>query len=343
MVHRGTHGPPPARSPRTARACLAALPLLLAACVDRPVTLPVDAPAPQALPAAQCTVSVRQQSVACTDARADGAKEGSVRLASSETVYDAATGTLTTRVTLQNLLRQSMGTADGLTLTPVRVGFQRSATVTAGAGTATVIGEGLGTFTAAGQPYYSYAQILRPNQVSEARTWTFSVSPGVESFTFSVYVAAPLSEGSLVALLLPEVWTGAVDSDWATAGNWQSGVVPDSASAVEIPDDSLLASHVMPVLPADAQITDLLVGYASSLALGGNTLTAWGNVDAVGTVSNGTLFMRGPAATLGGSVDELAVDGRVSLQRPVVSTGGVAVGGGGSLSTQGNGLYIQIP
>jgi hypothetical protein len=329
---------------------MAALPLL-AACVDRPVTLPVDAPAPQALPAAECTVNVRQQTVLCSDARlsaastqaSGGAAEASVRLASSGTVYDAATGTLTTRVTLQNLLRQSMGTEDGLTLTPVRVGFQRSATITAGDGSATVIGEGLGTFTAAGQPYYSYAQIIRPNQVSEARTWTFSVSPGVESFTFSVYVSAPLSENGLVALLLPEVWSGVVDSDWATAGNWQSGVVPDSASAVEIPDDSLLASHVMPVLPANAQITDLLVGYASSLALGGNTLTAWGNVDAVGTVSNGTLFMRGPAATLGGSVDVLKVDGRVTLQRPVVTTGGVSVHEVGSLSVQNNGLYIQIP
>jgi hypothetical protein len=350
MVHRGTHGPPlPARLPRAARACVAALPLLLAACVDRPITLPVDAPAPQALPAAECTVNVREQSVRCTDARrvvaagGDGAEERSVRLASSETAYDASTGTLTTRVTLQNLLRQSMGTTDGGTLAPVRVGFQRSATVTAGEGTAMVIGDGLDTFTTGGQPYYSYSQILRPNQVSHPRTWTFSVSPGVESFTFSVYVSAPLSESSLMALLVAEVWTGAVDTDWGTAGNWQNAVVPDSASAVEIPDDSLLASHVMPVLGANAQITDLSVGYASSLGLGGNTLTAWGNVDAVGTVSNGTLFMRGPAATLGGGVDKLNVDGRVSLQRPVVSTGRVSVSGTGSLSVQNNGLFIHIP
>ena len=63
----------------------------------------------------------------------------------------------------------------------------------------------------------------------------------------------------------------------------------------------------------------------------------------VGTVTNGTLWMSGTGALLGGSVDELKVDGRVSLQRPVVTTGGVSVTEAGSLSVQNNGLYIRIP
>lgn len=352
-VLRCTHGPPESRFPRIARACVVALPLL-AACTDRPVTLPpVDGPAPQALPAAECTVNVREQSMLCTDARRPAAStqagaftrgdEVSVRLASSGTTYDAATGTLTTSVTLQNLLRQTMGAADGATVTPVRVAFQQRATVTAGEGTATVIGDGVDTFTATNQPYYSYSQVIRPNQVSEPRTWTFSVSPGVEAFTFSVYVSAPLGEPSLMSLLIAEVWTGTVDTDWGTAGNWQNGVVPGSSSAVDIPDASLITSGNMPLLAADAEIVDLTVGVASTLGLGGNTLKATGNVDAVGTVTNGTLWMSGTGALLGGNVDELKVDGRVTLQSPVVTTGGVVVNGGGSLSVQNNGLYIQIP
>jgi trimeric autotransporter adhesin len=140
-----------------------------------------------------------------------------------------------------------------------------------------------------------------------------------------------------------EVWTGAVDSDWGTAGNWQGGVVPGTSSAVEIPDDASLPSHVMPVLGADAEIIDLSVGVASTLGLGGFTLKATGNVDVVGQVTNGTLWMSGTGALLGGSVDELKVDGRVTLQAPVVSTSGVSVGGTGSLSVQNNGLFVQIP
>ncbi|HEU4560119.1 MAG TPA: hypothetical protein VFS20_19875 [Longimicrobium sp.] len=350
-VLRRTHGPPvlSARVPRIARAWVAALPLL-AACMDRrPVTLPVvDGPAPQALPVAECTVNVREQSLRCTDARrtaagttaGSGAEEVSVRLASSETSYDANTGTLTTRVALQNLLRQKMGTNDGATVAAVRVGFAKP-TVTAGEGTATVIGDGLDTFTAAGQPYYSYSQILGPNQVSHPRTWTFSVSPGVTAFTFSVYVSAPLAETGLMALLVAEVWSGAVDTDWGTAGNWQNGVVPGTSSAVDVPDASQITN--MPLLGTDAEITDLTVGLASTLGLGGNTLEATGNVDLAGQVTNGTLWMSGTGATLGGSVDKLNVDGRVTLQQPVMATGRVWVGGTGSLSVQNNGLFIHIP
>ncbi|HEX8390911.1 MAG TPA: hypothetical protein VF665_01035 [Longimicrobium sp.] len=148
---------------------------------------------------------------------------------------------------------------------------------------------------------------------------------------------------SSLSLLPPETWSGALSTNWSTAGNWLNSVVPDSAGAAIIPADSLLASHVMPVLAADAQITDVTVGYASTLGLGGNTLRAWGDVDAVGTVTNGTLWMRGTGATLGGTVNRLKVDGRVALQRPVVSTGGVAVSGSGSLSVKNNGLFIRLP
>jgi len=154
---------------------------------------------------------------------------------------------------------------------------------------------------------------------------------------------APPAQPAFMSLTLTELWTGAVDSDWGTAGNWQSGTVPTSASGVDIPDDALLSSHVMPVLGADAAITDLRVGVASTLGLGGNTLNAAGNVDILGAVNNGTLWMSGTGALLAGSVDKLKVDGRVSLERPVVATGRVTVTGAGSLSVADSALYIQIP
>jgi hypothetical protein len=146
-----------------------------------------------------------------------------------------------------------------------------------------------------------------------------------------------------MTLTLTDTWTGAVSSDWGTAGNWQSATVPTSASGVDIPDDALLPSHVMPVLGADAAITDLRVGTASTLGLGGNTLNASGNVDVVGAVNNGTLWMSGTGALLAGSVNKLKVDGRVSLERRVVASGRVLVTGSGSLSVADSLLSIQIP
>jgi trimeric autotransporter adhesin len=151
---------------------------------------------------------------------------------------------------------------------------------------------------------------------------------------------APLPESPfLMTLTLDQEWTGTLSTDWGTAGNWLSGVVPDASSGVDIPDASSLTN--LPVLGADAEITDLRVGLASTLDLGGFTLTSSGSADAVGAVTNGVLRMDGTGELLAGSVNRLSIDGRVSLERRVVATGGVSVRG--SLSVADSLLSIQIP
>ena len=160
------------------------------------------------------------------------------------------------------------------------------------------------------------------------------VTPAVTSPT-------PQEPPLFMVLTLDQEWTGTLSSDWATAGNWLSGVVPTSSDGVDIPADAVLASHTMPLLGADAQIVDLRVGEASTLDLGGYTLTSSGSVDAVGAVTNGVLRMNGTGDLLAGNVNRLAIDGRVSLERRVVATGGVAVAG--SLSVADSLLSIQIP
>lgn len=151
--------------------------------------------------------------------------------------------------------------------------------------------------------------------------------------------STPQELPSFMLLTLDQEWTGSLSTDWGTAGNWLSGVVPSPTDGVDIPDASLLTN--MPLLGADAQIIDLRVGDASTLDLGGYTLTSSGSVDAVGAVTNGVLRMDGTGELLAGSVNRLAIDGRVSLERPVVSTGGVSVTG--SLSVADSVLSIQIP
>ncbi|HEX9936137.1 MAG TPA: lamin tail domain-containing protein [Longimicrobium sp.] len=186
------------------RTCaVAAAAALLAACADRqPLAVP---PAPETPPAPQaelqrleCTASVRERTVACTPAGATGGRgvilggQGTnVRLTSSNVVFDGATGVLRTDVTVQNLLPQAMGTADGVTPHPTgtRVFFNTGPTVTGGWGAVSVKNpDGTATFTAANQPYFQYPGILQPTAVSAARQWQFQLEPSVVTFAFTVFV-----------------------------------------------------------------------------------------------------------------------------------------------------------
>jgi hypothetical protein len=138
------------------------------------------------------------------------------------------------------------------------------------------------------------------------------------------------------------VWKGTASSSFEDGANWAKGVAPDSASVVAIPADSLLASHTQPTLGADARLTHLRVGYGSSLGLNGFTLTAWGNVDAVGAMTDGTLWLRGSDALLGGTVDALRVTGSAKLQRSTAATGAVSVSEG-TLTVTDRVLSVHVP
>jgi len=330
-----------------------ALPLL-AACADRDPLLP---PAAVPLPATtmatlHCTVSVAEMKMSCVDASAGsgpratkllGGQDKYVKLASSGTSYDGGTQILSSNVTVQNLLQQAIGTTDGSTVTGVDVFFAAGPDVTSGGGGSSVSvfnADGTGTFTATNQPYFHYAQILGTYQISSARNWQFQITGSVSTFTFTVYVAAPMVNES--ASLLDKVWTGATSTAWATGTNWQDGVVPDSASTVSIPPDSLLApGHFQPALATSVMITNLKVGYGSSVTLGGNTLTAWGNVDAIGGITGGTLRVSGSGVYLGGSVNALEVIGSTQLQRATTASGAVSVTG--TLNVKDQALNISIP
>jgi len=334
--------------------CAAALPLLAAACTDRTLTLPAEAPVPEAVKVAECRVDVAAETMVCTATRPAGGGGGAaradkflgwqdvyVRLTSSGTSYDAGTEILSSNVTVQNLVRKTIGTTDGTTVDPLRVFFSQSPTVTSGTGSVSLANpDGFDAFTASNQPYFSYAEILTPYEVSAAKSWQFSVEPTVGSFVFSVFVSAPMID--YTGPMLDEVWTGAVDSAWSTPGNWNTGVVPDSASTVSIPADSLLASHRMPVLTGAAALTNLRVGFGSTLTLNEFTLTAWGNVDAVGTVSGGSLWLRGSGALLDGKVAALVIGGSTLLQGATVASRAVSISDG-SLSVADHALSIQIP
>jgi hypothetical protein len=175
-----------------------------------------------------CTASARDLTVQC---RPEGAPEGGasenlvvggqgvyVLLTGTNTAYNSGTGQFTFDVTVKNLIQQPLGTGDGTTLDPagVRVFFHSGPSVTAGTGTASVIPDGFADFTATGQPYYQYNQILAQNQTSSVRTWTLVMPPSVISVSFKLYVSAAVEyPNGYITLdgLLPDASGGSLHPD----------------------------------------------------------------------------------------------------------------------------------
>jgi hypothetical protein len=344
--------------PRFSRSCpraagLFLLPVLATACVDGSPTMPAPQGSPAvAMPAMQCDVNVQAETVHCTvpnDRQARnaisanrifGGQDEYVKLASTGASYDSGTEIFTVNVTVQNLLQAALGTTDGSTVNGVKIFFSQGP-IAYPSGVVTVANAtGSDFFTDTDQPYFLYPQILQPYEISASQPWEFNVPNGVAGFTFVVYVSAPQADEMMP--MLGHVWLGSTSTDWFTGSNWNEGVAPDSASAVAVPPDSLVTGTFMPALTADAELTHLRVGGGSTLDLGGFALTAWGNVDAPGTISGGTLHVAGTGALLRGTLPSLVVTGSAELQGAARTSAAVSISGG-SLSVSGSPLTISIP
>lgn len=343
---------------RFSRSCpraagLLLLPVLATACVDGSPTMPApQGPPVVAMPAMQCEVNVQAETLHCTapsDSRARsaisanrifGGQDRNVKFTSSGASYDSGTEIFRVNVTVQNLLQAALGTTDGSTVNGVSIFFWEEI-VAYPTGIVTVANAtGTGFFTDPDQPYFLYPQILQPFEISASQPWDFNVPNEVTRFTFIVYVSAPQADEMMP--MLGHVWRGSTSTGWFTGSNWSVGTAPDSASTVAVPPDSMVTGTFMPALTADAQLTHLRVGGGSTLSLGGFTLTAWGNVDAPGTISGGTLRVTGANALLRGGLPSLVVTGAARLQGAAKTSAAVSISGG-SLSVSGNPLTISIP
>jgi hypothetical protein len=156
------------------------------------------------LQALECTGSRAELTVRCTPLSPDaggpsrdiivGNQNTYVTVTTSSVAYNSGTGQYTFQTTLKNLIEQPMGTTDGTTLDPngIRIFFHSGPTTTSGTGVVAVLPDGFGTFTAAGQPYYQYNQVLANGVTSSAKTWTLVMPPTVLTFSFLLYVSAPV-------------------------------------------------------------------------------------------------------------------------------------------------------
>jgi hypothetical protein len=333
--------------PLRARRCglLVLLPLIAAACTDGLPTSPTPHDVPRVgIPALQCLVDMQDGgAMSCTVPdpvfrgqafaanRLLGGQDVYVRLSSSGNEYDSGAGVYKIDVTLQNLLSAPFGTSDGVTVSGVQVFFPDQPAVVAGTGEVTLINAYTGFITGPNQSYFLYNEILDPYEISDAQPWRFSVPSTVSRFTFTVYVNGAQDDESQP--LLDDVWDGSTSTDWTDATNWASATVPDSASAAVVPAASTIPDAFMPTLVANAAVTHLRVATGSSLGLGGFQLTAWGNVDVLGSIATGTLRMRGSTALLRGIVPSLTADaGNVTLQGTTQVNGAVTITGGGSIT-----------
>jgi hypothetical protein len=321
-------------TPRPAmRAAFLAALLIPAACTDRN---PTDvAPEPPAASAAvlRCTVDVRAATLACRPEGAEtpagispvilGGQGTNVRLASSGTAYNSATGVLRSDVTVENLTAQALGTEDGTTPAAdgVRVFFHSGPTVTGGSGSVSVFNaDGVATFTSSGQPYIQYDGILAPGDTTPAKEWLFELSGTVATFAFTVYVAAPVPrEAGSVALspVAPSLMVGGTLAMAATVRGVTGAALPGEPVA--------WTSSVPGVATVSAS------GLVTAVSVGTTTITATsgartGSVSLVvtSTSSNAAApevvsFSLSPVAVEAGGADSVTMEARLRDAGPGIS------------------------
>jgi hypothetical protein len=117
---------------------------------------------------------------------------------------------------VQNLLKQSIGTLDGTTVTGVKV-YVSDFHTTAGTGTVSVSNaNGIDTFTAPNQSHFDYDQIVAPGDYTGNKLWKFNVPNTVTAVSMSILISANFPAERTVFSVPPDdepTWFSA-DSNW---------------------------------------------------------------------------------------------------------------------------------
>jgi hypothetical protein len=236
---------------RISRRWLAASVVLVAACGDRSPVSPeqagVDVPA-QTVQTFDCQANLRSGTVSCgremggasADMFIGGGQGNYVNLTSSNVT--SAGGIFEFDVTVQNLLPEGLGTPDGVRVDTagISVLFASGPTVTVGTGNVSVDNEDGSKVFVGTEPqvFFRYDQKLARNEVSAAKRWRIVYDPGVESFSFRLYVAAELQP----LLVINEVLANPGGTITDTNGEWfevyNAGRFPVQMEGMVIADSS---------------------------------------------------------------------------------------------------------
>jgi adhesin/invasin len=250
-----------------------------------------------------------------------GARSLDVDATASAGVPSGATSEVTTAV----------GTLSSGSITTVTVTLKDAAgnLVTTGGATveiASTLGS-VGTVTDVGDGTYT-ADLTNTGAAGTA-TVTAKVNGGAITDDATVTFT---TDGTLRA------WTGTGGTNWSTTTSWSPTGTPAASDTV-----SIGSATNQPLITDGAKtVARLVMSGASTLGLGGYTLTVTGDADASGgTVSGGTLVMSGAGASLKGTFAAIQVTGGISAGASVKATGAVSVTG--SLHVADQAFSISIP
>lgn len=119
---------------------------------------------------------------------------------------------------------------------------------------------------------------------------TFSQQTATNNTQSNTIVANLNDRNELILDAYYYIWTGTIDTDWATSDNWEPTNVPPFMANVLVPD-----VINQPVLDGDRVISSLKLESGASIDLNGNTLEHRANLIADGTIhtSDGELLFSG--------------------------------------------------
>jgi hypothetical protein len=151
-----------------------------------------------------------------------GGQGTKVGLRSSGVSYDGGTQILSATVTVQNLGAGPIGTLDGATPSAygIKVFFLAAPTASPTGTVAVNNPSGTATFTAAGQSYFEYPEMLASQGTSSGLSWEFLFAGGATSFTFSVLVSTDVPAPGAIQRWAEEPGVNPVN--WEAVGGWGS-------------------------------------------------------------------------------------------------------------------------
>jgi hypothetical protein len=217
----------------------------LLACSDNanmiaPRTVPPPTGGKTSRSALYCTATLHPQMVTCTPVGGKssavaaashirrnvivGKQNVYVTLALSGYAFNSGTNVFSFNATVQNLMTQPIGTQNGTTVAGggVDIFFTSGPSINCGTGTVSTIGTSTGTFTASGQQYYQYNQIIKSDSVSASKPWQFQLGPSACGFQFYVEVSGAMpAEGSVLRWtpIRQGVTSNQLNSVWQDAAN----------------------------------------------------------------------------------------------------------------------------
>jgi hypothetical protein len=261
-----------------------------------------------------------------------------VTLGASAFLYNATTRLFSFNVTIQNLMAQPLGTANGAAAAGqgTRIFVIAGPSVMAGgSGTVTIPSDsGTATFTAPNQPYWQYNGILKPDSTSAPSNWKFQLPVGAPGIEFEVEVSAPIpAENSVLRWLV--LRQGLTDSTYN--GTWRNG----SSDIYAVGNGTTVAHYngsawsLIPTgLAAGTALQDVYGFGASDVWVVGGTLTAHYNGTAWSAATNtgGPYYgVWGPATNNVYAVGGSSSGSVIANNTGSGFTGQLVVGGNGAL------------